>query len=650
MRKLTLLFFTIWIVFLAYCQDQYVVDSILSELNHQKEADLEPYYSELSWQFINSDLKKSHHYAEKALELAILTKDTVQLSDAHNTIAATYYRQGNYASALYHNNQALSIRTVLKDQHGMGASHSKIGLIYTDQGIFDEALFHQLKALDFFIKTEDLGAEAQTYNNICQIYSYLDNLEMAILYANKCIKIYKEVNHPYGEASAIANLAIYYEKVGKLDSCIYFMNHAKDIFMSINDLVDVATSENTIGLYYRQMKKDQEGLKHYQAAYNISLELNDMASLSQYAANLAAVQLDLGKLDEAYHNYIEALGLAKEMIIQRVERQCYEGLANYYEKKGNYKESLNYRKKYDLINTIINNEEVQKSMIQADAKFQNTLSQKLLAEQKLKIVEQDKEQEIANKTIAQNKLNMRNNQLWWTVTVSIIVIALIFYLWISNRKKLEMKSRFSQTLAKEKDLGLQMTLEAQELERQRIAKDLHDGVVQDIVSMKFIMQDLPETPEKNQVMVRLEKSANEVRNISHQMMPFALKELGLISATKDLLERLLIPNNITYEFEKIGDFENRLPERIEISLYRILQELVNNVIKHSKADTVTVTISNRKGNLLLLFEDNGRGLGVGPRNVGLGMTSLDSRVKMLKGKIEFESLSGTTAIINIPLI
>lgn len=214
-----------------------------------------------------------------------------------------------------------------------------------------------------------------------------------------------------------------------------------------------------------------------------------------------------------------------------------------------------------------------------------------------------------------------------------------------------MKSLFSQSLAKEKDLGLQMTLEAQEQERQRIAKDLHDGVVQDIISMKFIIRDLPDTQEKSNILKRLDKTANEVRNISHQMMPFALKELGLIPATKDLLERLLIPNNIKYEFEKIGDFDKRLPEKIEVSLYRILQELINNVIKHSKADAVTVTISNRKGNLLLLFEDNGKGLGQGVRNVGLGMTSLDSRVKMLKGKIEFESENaGTTAIINIPLI
>jgi signal transduction histidine kinase len=651
MRLNAIVFIFCFLQFSSFAQDQYVVDSILLQIDISNKEELEPLFSELAWQFMNADIEKSHNFALKAKDVAEEIKDSSQLSDAYNTLGATFFRKGEYSSSLEYNNKALEIRKHLNDIRGMGGSHSKIGIVYTDQGLYDDALFHQLKALDLFIQSEDITAEAQTYNNICQIYSYLDNLDMAIAYANKCIKIYQEVDYPYGEASAVANLAIYYEKREMLDSCIFFLIKAKDIFESINDKVDVATSENTIGLYYRKLGNNEQGLKHYQKAYDISVAIEDYASVSQYGANLAATLLDLDQNNKAFDYYNKSLELAKDMTIQRVERQCYDGLANFHEKTGNYKEALGYRRLYDEINKIITGEEIQKEMIQADAKFQNTLNQKLLAEQKLVISEKEKEQQIANNIIAENQLKIKSTQLWWTITISFVFLGLVFFLWYSNKRKLTMQKEFSDSLAKEKELGLQMTLEGQEQERQRIAKDLHDGVVQEIVAIKFDVAKIKEEELQHELLQRLDKTANEVRNISHQMMPFALKELGLMAAAKDLLERLLIPSGVQYEFNEVGDFTKRLPEKIEVSLYRILQELVNNVLKHSKANNVSVTFSKRNGNLLLVFEDNGRGMQVGVKMNGLGMTSLDSRVKMLKGKIEFESevQSGTTAIVNIPL-
>jgi signal transduction histidine kinase len=656
MRKLLLLVLFLQLFFYSIGQNKAVIDSLLDKIKSTKDTGHVILYSELAWEHLFYDIEAAHKYALKSVQIAEKYKKDGDLSEAYNTLSTTSYRKGDYNEAIKFSEKAIVIREKLNDIRGLGASYSKLGIVYTDQGYFQKALEVQLKALDYFLQTDDKSAEAQTYNNICQIYNYLNNYEMAIFYADKCLKIYEEIDYPYGKALAIANKGINFEKQNMLDSAIYYHNASRLVFVELGYNVEIANSENALGVIYRKMGDSKKGLEHYKNAYDYSVLENDMPSICQYAANMAAVQIDLGMLEDAFKNYELALKYAEEKDIQRVKRQCYDGFANYYEKKGDFKKALAYRKQYEELHEKITSEETQKAMAQADALFQNTVNQQKILEQEATIAKEQEAKAIAEKEKLEKEAKLGRTQLLLAIFIGLALVLIVGLAAFYNRKRLQREKLFAENLAAEQERGLQMTLIAQEEERQRIARDLHDGIVQDLTILKMNISKL-EGGTENEMKVelpiianKLDKASKEVRSISHQMMPLALRELGLSAALKDVLDKMLTPNNIAFDFEEV-EMEERVSQVIEISLYRIAQELINNVVKHSKASSVNVMLTKRNNFITMIFEDNGKGFSSNQKNEGIGMTSLNSRVKMVNGEIKFETEegSGTMAIVKIPL-
>ncbi|MEQ1553933.1 MAG: sensor histidine kinase, partial [Ferruginibacter sp.] len=203
---------------------------------------------------------------------------------------------------------------------------------------------------------------------------------------------------------------------------------------------------------------------------------------------------------------------------------------------------------------------------------------------------------------------------------------------------------------------IQFVLDGEEKERTRIAKDLHDGIVQDLTGIKLQLNaGINDDAFVHKKIVidaveSLDKASKEVRNISYQMMPATLTQLGLLPALDDLLKRVLTPSNINYDFEQIG-IAKRLPDNIEVSIFRITQELLNNVLKHSQANFVSLLITIKEEVVTMIFEDNGKGFDAATIKKGIGFSSLSSRVELLHGDIKYEKADGvgTMAIIKIPI-
>ena len=190
----------------------------------------------------------------------------------------------------------------------------------------------------------------------------------------------------------------------------------------------------------------------------------------------------------------------------------------------------------------------------------------------------------------------------------------------------------------------------------RIARDLHDGVGQLLAAARMSLgntlgkhnnrKDFQSTFEI------LEESIRELRAVSHNMMPNVLVKLGLVSALRQLTQNFNTNGKLDVDFQVIGVHE-RLDNRTETVLYRVVQEIFSNIIKHSEATKVNFQMIEHENELILIIEDNGKGYDTNlmSKSEGIGLKNIITRVEYLNGSVIFDSSpqKGTSVIIEIPL-
>jgi signal transduction histidine kinase len=221
-----------------------------------------------------------------------------------------------------------------------------------------------------------------------------------------------------------------------------------------------------------------------------------------------------------------------------------------------------------------------------------------------------------------------------------------------NRQKIQ------ELEQRQKLISMDAMVSGQEEERKRIAKDLHDGLGSLLANVQMRFSSIGNTidsmnsPVYRQANALLDEACREVRKIAHNMMPGALVKFGLIPAIQDICRAIEKNRGITVDFQVYG-INERFAEKIEISLYRIVQELLNNILKHAQANEIIVQISQHDGDLTLIVEDDGSGFDADAARAkgGLGLRSLESRVKYINGALTIDSVpgSGTTVTVEAPV-
>ena len=199
-------------------------------------------------------------------------------------------------------------------------------------------------------------------------------------------------------------------------------------------------------------------------------------------------------------------------------------------------------------------------------------------------------------------------------------------------------------------------IEGQEKERQRIANDLHDDLGGLMATVKLHFNALkdkksPELFDKTNTLI--DEAYNKVRSVAHAKNSGVIAKHGLLKSVKEMANKISISNQLEIEVIEYG-LETRLENSLELTLFRIIQELISNAVKHAQASEISIHITNHGDMINLMVEDNGKGFNasqITKTNKGMGINSIDKRVEHLDGKmtIESEKNKGTTIIIDIPL-
>ncbi|HAM99449.1 MAG TPA: hypothetical protein DCQ26_12650 [Marinilabiliales bacterium] len=209
-------------------------------------------------------------------------------------------------------------------------------------------------------------------------------------------------------------------------------------------------------------------------------------------------------------------------------------------------------------------------------------------------------------------------------------------------------------LLDEKTKRITALFDGQEFERHRISRDLHDGLAQQLIAIKMMLENLISKKELadevkiNELKTQINHSVDELRKISYDLAPAGIMEFSLEIGLENLCRQIQKNVQIQIDFSAYGDFTD-LSQRTKIYLYRIVQEALNNVIKHAKASQVLIQLTDTNSNLVLMIEDNGKGFNYDTNNLGLGkgLFNMRERSILLNGTFDVETFPGKGTNIRV---
>lgn len=549
--------------------------------------------------YLSGKYEKSLPFLQKGLAVAqkheLLEEQAIMLGD----IGAWYMYMGKLKAALDYNLKALAINEKIGSKNAIGFNLANSAALFYDLKLFDKAIEFNKKTIALLESTKDKLTPAQAYSNLAQIYN--DQ------------KDYKAARDAYAKALALSKSTT--------------QNHALRFEIEYLD---------GLGRTYLRLNEPQNARKAFEEALSkIKNEVGENTEhLSRVQASLAKLYFGNNEFDKAEHAAKEAITYLPEANKAEMLPPIYALLANISLVKKDMKAWEHYQNLTDSLETKTINQEVRKGLMELETKYRTAKKDQAIAEQ-------------------QNQL-FRQRTWLIALIVSFLALVMLGYLFY-NRYRLKQKHILSEAVIREQQLGLNAVIEAQEAERKRIAKDLHDGIAQELVALKLGFEHLrsqKESPKFDTLMHSLDDACKEIRTISHVMMPPTLEYQGLPSSLAMLLRSSLEHAGVQHHFENLGVNE-RLDEKVEIGMYRIAQELINNIIKHAHAKEVIVQLQKMGANVILRVEDNGQSFDfeAAKQKGSMGLLNILSRVRTLGGTFVCEPSvpSGTISVVRVPL-
>jgi two-component system NarL family sensor kinase len=261
------------------------------------------------------------------------------------------------------------------------------------------------------------------------------------------------------------------------------------------------------------------------------------------------------------------------------------------------------------------------------------------------------------KAITIQKAKIAKQQFIIYGLITLFILTTIFLRLLHKRKEALLKTQQQASLLNEKIIAASAILNAEENERKRIAIDLHDGIGQmmsaikmnlsSFISKKYTLNQ-PDVILLEKTLNLIDESCKEVRSISHNMTPNALVNSNLTNAIKSFLDKI-DHKKIQINFYSEG-LDNKLSNNTEIILYRAIQEIVNNVVKHASANKLDISLIKDNDGLSCNIEDNGKGFNLKNNFSGIGLKNIKNRITYLAGTVEWDSSpnKGTLVAIHIP--
>ncbi|HRY97453.1 MAG TPA: sensor histidine kinase [Bacteroidales bacterium] len=622
-----------------------VSDSLKRVLVQARDTHKVMVLSDLCWEYRLKDQDTALFYGREALNLATRLNFRKGEAQALNDLGIIYIDRNEFAQALEQFNRAMQIRQQLGDSAGVAALYNKQGIVHQKQGRLDAALDRQLRALRIYEQRGEERWISYTLNNIAIIHFNLGNLSKSLEYHRKALDIRIKLQDGYGIGASYGNMANVFLESGDT------VRAKKHIRLALGYLREAGSSEalgvqlNNIGAILAAEGQVDSAEVYLLQALQIREGLGDLKAIASTLGSLGEVYYRKGSWGSAESFLVRSLEIARQAQVREEQINALSRLSLVYEATGKDRQALSALREYNRIREEVYNDQVNARILEMQERFEAEKK-----EQRIALLTSEKELD---------KLKIKQQRFQITLLLGFVVMMLGTAFFEYYRYRQRQRSVLQNEMIRQQELRMNAVIEAQETERKRIAEDLHDGVGQTLSGLKLVCEGISENlrlegdarDQVKKLSHALDEACSEVRTLSHEMRPKALNELGLIPSIEEMLGRSLRPSGIRYSFDHVG-MDERYPEKIEVSLYRILQELVNNIIRHSQASEVGLQLFLNKQHIVMVVEDNGRGFDhAREQGKGIGLLNMLSRVNAVGGEIHYETSpgNGTVVTLRIPV-
>lgn len=603
--------------------------------------------SDLCYAYRRVDADSAMLFGNAALHLARKLQYPRGEAQACNDLSIIYLDRGAYNRADSLLLRALALRTQLRDSAGMAAVHNKRGIIFQSRFMLEEALEEDLKALGIYERIGPPAHEATILNNIGILQFNLRRLPDALAIHRRAAAIRARINDGQGLAQSQGNMANVELQLGDtaaatahlLAAIAYFREHGlkPELAVQLNNLAGISLAQGLL----------DDAAEQYGEALAIRKDAGQPKAIASSLIGLGGTMLRQGRLGPARNTLLQALAMSRTAGARSEQLQALLDLSRLHARLNHGDSTFLYHQQYAQLKDSIFNDDLNAQLAGAQTKFETEKKERRIQEQRAEIAVLERRSE---------------QRKFWLITtlggVALITVTALLLLQVQRRRT---RARHDALIISEREAGLRGVLAATEAERKRIAGELHDGVGQQITGLRFRLEELAAaahsgkplaTASMREALTLADEAGKEVRHIAHAMMPKALVELGLVPAIADMMERAFGGSGINHGLDQAG-LDDRLPKEVETGVYRIAQELVQNTMKHAQAQRVGLQLLKNKGHLVLIYEDDGKGLARETEGRdGIGLRNIRERARALQGHFHITNgdLSGVVATLRVPLV
>lgn len=615
-------------------------EQLIENSNYSDSLKTKNYFKIANRYFGVLEYEKYKEITNKVLEISKSNKDSLNIARAEYYLGDYYFSTSKNDSAYYYYLEAEKKYENLNDKPNLASTKLHKAYILSYEKDFIGSEIETVKVLNVATEIKDQELIYECYVNLGSSLVGLGNYEKALEYHQKALSQIKEIENdnykPLLQAQAINNIGFVYLSLGKF-------KEAGEIFaegLKINNLREIqpvlyiSLVDNYA--YSRFKINKNEGLNGFKTALELGDEIDDIYSKINIRVHLVEYYLSKNDTTIALQYNEEANRLAKE---SNFNKELLQTLDFYTELKP--KEGLKYAKEYIKISDSLQQQE-------------------RLTRNKLARIEFETDEIIVEKEAISNRF-----RIILISSLLIISFGILFYIILYQRSKhRELLFSQEQQMANEEIYKLMLDKqeeleEAKKKEQLRISQDLHDNILNKLASIRFNLFALTQKPDETVIkrsieyIDKIQSVESEIRTVAHELNFESFLNKGNF---KSILEQLLQNQKETYQ--TICDYTISSDEAIEslsalvkMNIYRIIQETLNNINKHSKATLISITLTIDEGFLYLYIIDNGVGFKVSKLKSGIGLKNMESRAVSINGrlKISSEINKGTKVSLKVKL-